>query len=157
MGGALGWALQAAPGAAVGSKGAEFGAVRFARPSELTWVPKPALPPGAFGAVAEGDPHSGRYAFYGRFPERFRVPAHWHSGDVEVVMIEGAMEIGEEGAGSRTAEAGDFFLLPARVPYTAECRQGCLFLAWGSEPFDIHYVRADDDPRRATADAGGAR
>jgi hypothetical protein len=54
-------------------------------PAQLAWKPKDALPPGAHGALVRGDPHTGPYAFFGRFPARFTVPMHWHTNDVAVV------------------------------------------------------------------------
>jgi hypothetical protein len=123
----------------------------IARPKELRWLPKETLPPGAYAAVAHGDPHRGSYAFYGRFPSGFRVPPHWHSHDVDVVVLEGAMTIERAGEERRTIRASEYFFLPAGMAYTALCPEGCLFLAWGRESFDIHYLRAEDDPRRAGA------
>jgi hypothetical protein len=125
--------------------------VAVARPSELRWQPKETLPAGAFAAVAHGDPHAGPYAFYGRFPSGFRVPAHWHSADVEVILLAGTMHIERDGAAPRTIAPDEYVFLPAGLAYAAHCPEGCLFLAWGREPFDIHYVRAEDDPRPAGA------
>ena len=118
-----------------------------ARPGELVWHAKEALPPGAKGAVAHGDPARGEYAFYGLFPERFVVPPHWHTHDVDVLILEGMMVIERKGERPLTLPPRAFLRLPAHATYTAKCPRGCLFLAWGSDPFDIHYVDAADDPR----------
>lgn len=120
-----------------------------ARPSALTWVPKETLPPGAVAATAHGDPHVGPYAFYGRFPKNFRVPPHRHSHDVDVVILTGSMTIERDGLPPLTLQPNDYFFLPAHLEYAAACPNGCLFLAWGREPFDIEYVHAEDDPRRS--------
>jgi hypothetical protein len=118
-----------------------------ARPGELEWHAKEALPAGAYGAVAHGDPATGEYAFYGLFPERFVVPPHWHSHDVDVLVLEGVMVIERPGQRTVTLPPRAFLRLPAGQAYTAKCLRGCLFLAWGNRPFDIHYVDLADDPR----------
>src|ERR1700692_4016394 len=78
-------------------------------PAQFNWVPKDALPPGAYGAVGRGDPHQGPYAFFGRFPANFVVPMHWHTNDVAVVMTEGAMVIKTEDGSQRIDQGGYFF------------------------------------------------
>ena|SRR5438105_4983343 len=116
-------------------------------PSQLHWKPKDALPPGAYGAVVRGDPAQGPYAFFGRFPARFTVPMHWHTNDVAVVMTHGSMKIEPEHGPAATIEQGGYFFLPGKMRYVATCAQPCTFLAWGEQPFDILYERAEDDPR----------
>ncbi len=117
-------------------------------PGHLEWHPKPALPPGAHGAVVRGDPQVGPYAFFGRFPARFTVPMHWHTNDVAVVMTQGSMVIETEQGAVQTVEQGGYFLLPARMRYVAKCAASCTFLAWGEKPFDIFYANPKDDPRQ---------
>jgi hypothetical protein len=48
-----------------------------------------------------------------------------------------------------TVEEGGFLFLPARLPYTASCPDGCVFLVHGERGFDIVYRDGKDDPRRA--------
>lgn len=108
-------------------------------PGQLTWVPKEVLPKGAFSATAHGDPHSGAYAFYARFPGDYTVPLHWHTHDVEVAILEGSMTITYPGHEPVTIKPEGYFFLPARQGYVVHCDKPCLFLAWGSHPFDFHY------------------
>ena len=58
-------------------------------PADLQWKLKEALPQTpspAHAAVAWGDPATGAYAFFGKFPAGFTVPMHWHTNAVLVVM-----------------------------------------------------------------------
>jgi hypothetical protein len=121
--------------------------IRVTNPQNFIWVAKEALPEGAYGTVVQGDPNAGEYAFLARFPKGFRVPLHWHSNDVHVLINSGSMRIIGRNGVVRVVEAGGFLTLPARHQYVAECEEGCSFLAYGSKPFDIIYFDPKDDPR----------
>lgn len=115
--------------------------------AERHWKPKPALPPGAFGANLWGDPATGPYGFVGKFPLNFRVPLHSHTNDVRVVMLKGNMVISYPGEPDVEIAEGGYFLLPAKRAYVATCAKGCEFLAFDQLPFDIIYADPKDDPR----------
>lgn len=119
-----------------------------ANPAMFHWKAKEALPPGAFGAVVHGDPAKGDYDFFGRFPDNFTVPLHYHTNDCSVVMVKGAMTIARPGRADVEIEEGGFFLLPAKMEYVARCGKACTFLVHGALPFDIIYSDPKDDPRR---------
>jgi hypothetical protein len=121
--------------------------VRARNPADLEWRPKETLPPGASAALLNGDLAVGPYDFIGKFPAAYEVPLHWHTHAVEVVLLEGRMIITPDGGKSAAVEPHGFIHLPAQLRYTAACPQGCTFLVHGVMPFDIHYVRAEDDPR----------
>ena len=121
-------------------------------PADLQWKLKEALPQTpspAHAAVAWGDPATGAYAFFGKFPAGFTVPMHWHTNAVLVVMTKNSMVITPEGGVPREIQEGGFFSLPARMKYVAQCAQECVFLAWGDKPFDILYENLSDDPRNS--------
>ncbi|MDE1852644.1 MAG: hypothetical protein KGI38_02720 [Thaumarchaeota archaeon] len=114
---------------------------------DFNWKPKDTLPPGAHSFNAFGNPPDGNYAFFGRFPADYTVPMHWHTNDVWVAIIEGSMTIRRTGLPDVRIERGGFFFLPGKLKYIADCREECVFLAYGYEPFDIFYLNKDDDPR----------
>ena len=114
---------------------------------ELEWHPKNSLPPGAFLSVVIGDPAKGHYAFYGKFPARYTVPAHWHSFDCTVLIVKGDMTVKREGLEDVTINQGGFFTLPAKMIYSVFTGVECIFLVQGEDPFDIIYFRTSDDPR----------
>jgi hypothetical protein len=73
-------------------------------PGDLHWKIKdtlPQKPSPAHAAVAWGDPPTGAYAFFGKFPAGFTVPTHWHTNDVLVVMTKNSMVITPEGGAPR--------------------------------------------------------
>jgi hypothetical protein len=118
-------------------------------PADFHWKPKEALPPGAVAAVLRGDPARGDYDFVGKFPAHYTVPMHFHTNDAVVVMLEGTMVIGRKGRPDIAIREHGLFVLPAKAAYTAHCEAACTFLVHGARPFDIIYVDAKDDPRRA--------
>ena len=126
-------------------------AMPVVNPADFKWKPKDPLPPGAFAAVVNGDPHVGGYDFFGKFPAKYTVPMHWHTNDVMVVMMQGSMVIGRDKQPSVEVKQGGFFLLPAALKYTAHCDKECIFLAHGPKAFDIFYANPKDDPRTAAA------
>lgn len=115
--------------------------------NELEWHPKKTLPAGAFSSVVEGNPAKGHYAFYGKFPAGYTVPAHWHSFDCTVLIVKGSMTIKREGAENVTIQQGGFFRLPGNMKYTAYTPEECIFLVQGEKLFDIFYANAKEDPR----------
>jgi hypothetical protein len=116
-------------------------------PDQLNWQPKKTLPPGANAAVAYGDPSTGSYDFYGKFPAKYTVPMHWHTYDCNVVMIKGSMTIKRDNTPDKKIEQGGFFMLPGMMKYVAYCPKECIFLVHGEKPFDIFYADPKDDPR----------
>jgi hypothetical protein len=113
----------------------------------LSWKPKETLPPGASSTNVYGIPSEGDYAFYGKFPQDYTVPIHWHTNDVWVVIAKGSMIIRRDGLRDSTIKQGGFFFLPGLMQYIAQCTEECIFLAYGFKPFDIFYRNPKDDPR----------
>lgn len=119
-------------------------------PGDRKWIRKdslPQLPSPAHSATVWGDPANGAYAFIGRFPAGFTVPAHWHTNEVLVMMTRNGMVITPEGGKAVEIMEGGFFSLPAGMKYVAHCARECEFLAWGDKAFDIFYGNSHDDPR----------
>jgi len=113
----------------------------------LQWQPKKTLPAGAMSAVVYGEPIKGNYDFYGKFPDSYTVPKHWHTNDCMVIILKGSMTIKREKFPDATIEQGGFFTLPGKMKYIAYCAKECIFLVHGAKPFDIFYENPKDDPR----------
>jgi hypothetical protein len=124
--------------------------VRALNPANLVWIPKHTLPPGAVASVTAGDLAKGPYDFIAKFPSAYRVPLHWQTNAVAVVLLEGQMIIEPQQGAPVTIERQGFIDIPAGLRYAATCPEGCTFLAHGVLPFDIHYVHSADDPRLAS-------
>jgi len=116
--------------------------------TQLEWHPKKTLPPGAMSATAVGDPTTGHYDFYGKFPANYTVPMHWHSFDCTVIIIKGSMTIKRKGLPDNIISAGGLFTLTGKMEYIAYTPVECIFLVHGESPFDITYVNPADDPRK---------
>ena len=116
--------------------------------TDIKWHPKESLPAGAESAVVSGDPSTGSYSFYGKFPRSYTVPLHWHSNACSVEILMGSMIIKRPGLSDVTINAGGFFTLPAGMKYVAFTPERCIFHVHGSEPFDIIYNNPKDDPRK---------
>ena len=113
----------------------------------LEWHPKISLPTGAMSANAYGEPAKGNFDFYGKFPNNYTVPMHWHSFQCKVIIIKGSMIIKRDRAADITITQGGFFTLPAKMKYIAYTPHECIFLVHGENPFDIFYQNPKDDPR----------
>ena len=65
-------------------------------PSDMKWGPAPpVLPAGAQVAVLDGDPFKpGFFTLRLKFPDGYKIPAHWHPTDEHVVVLSGALYMG---------------------------------------------------------------
>src|SRR5689334_16951426 len=128
-------------------------------PDQLRWGPAPpVLPRGLELAVLAGDPmKAGDYTIRLRAPAGGQVPPHWHSQAENVTVISGDFQVGmgdQVNAQQATRlPPGGFVSMPARTHHYAICAGSapCVVQVQGLGPFDIHYVRPEDDPSRASA------
>src|ERR1700693_5394930 len=88
-------------------------------PDEIKWGPAPpSLPPGAQLGVLQGDPSKPGAPFHIRsvFPDGYTVPPHWHPTDENVMVLEGAMLMGQgdkfDESAARELPAGSFATMP---------------------------------------------
>jgi hypothetical protein len=124
-------------------------------PSELEWkVGPPTLPGGAKMTVLAGDPgKKGPFTMRLQFPANYKIPAHWHSQDENVTVIEGELYMG---AGNKLDEPTShqipvtgFAMMPKKYRHFAFTKeQTAIVQIHGQGPFDIHYVNPADDPQK---------
>ena len=123
-------------------------------PDELKWGPAPpGLPPGAQLAVVSGDPSEagGSFIMRAKFPDGYKIPAHWHPTDENVTVIQGTLNIGmgdklDESA-AKQLPVGSFALMPKNMRHFAFASGETIVQIHGIGPFEITYVNAADDPR----------
>ena len=121
----------------------------------VKWGPGPGfLPAGARIAVLSGDPSkSGVYTIRLRFPAGYRVPPHFHPTDEHVTVLSGTLLVGMGDSmnlrGAQRLMAGGFITAPANAHHFALTRGPAIIQIHGEGPFEIRYVNAADDPRRA--------
>lgn len=118
----------------------------------LEWHPGPPdLPPGAEFAVLEGNPFEGPFTLRLRFPAGYQIPAHSHSLIENVTVISGAVHVGNgdelDTARGVRVPVGGFVSLAGDANHYAWAEEPTVVQIHSSTPFDIVYVRPEDDPR----------
>jgi hypothetical protein len=123
-------------------------------PSDVKWGPAPpALPAGAQVAVLDGDPFKpGFFTLRLKFPDGYKVPAHWHPTDENITVIQGTFRAGMGEAHSDAAlhdfPAGSFVKMPKQVRHFASARGEVIVQIYGQGPFVVNYVNPSDDPSK---------
>jgi quercetin dioxygenase-like cupin family protein len=125
-------------------------------PDQIKWGPAPpALPPGAQVAGLEGDPSKAGVPFTIRlkFPDGYRVAPHWHPTDERVVVLQGSLGMGvgnkfDQSAGHELP-TGSYASMPKGVRHYAWAIGETEIQVSGVGPFQVNYVNAADDPRKA--------
>jgi hypothetical protein len=126
-------------------------------PDQIKWGPgPPSLPPGAQLAVLEGDPSRAGVPFTirGKFPDGYRVPPHWHPTDERVVVLQGSLGMGVgdkfDQAAGHVLPVGSYASMPKRLRHYAWAVGETEIQVSGIGPFEVNYVNAADDPRKAS-------
>lgn len=125
-------------------------------PDQMNWGPAPpALPPGAQLAVLEGNPSKpGVFAIRVKFPDGYRVPPHWHPTDEKVLVLQGSLGLGVgdkfNQAAGHVMPAGSYASMPKRLRHYAWAVGETEIQISGLGPFQVIYVNAADDPRKAS-------
>ena len=124
-------------------------------PDQVKFGPAPPfLPTGAKIAVLQGDPSaSGPVVLRLLFPANFVVPPHWHSMAERLTIISGTLYVGAgdtvDRAGSAALAPGGYAYLPAKMHHYAWTKAAAVVQINLEGPFDIFYINANDDPRKA--------
>lgn len=124
-------------------------------PGELEWKEGPeSLPPGAQMAVITGSPKAkGPFVMRLKFPANYQIPAHFHSKDENVTVIEGTFNMGEgdklDAMKSHSMPVGSYMLMPMKTHHYAFTKdQQVIVQLNGMGPFDITYMNPQEDPRK---------
>jgi ketosteroid isomerase-like protein len=123
--------------------------------TSLTWGDgPPSLPPGAKLAVISGDPGKpAPYTVRLQFPAGYKIAAHSHPTDENVTVLSGTMALGMgdkfDDAALKTAPAGGYALLPAKMNHFAMAKTAATIQVHGVGPFQVNYVNPADDPSNA--------
>jgi quercetin dioxygenase-like cupin family protein len=122
---------------------------------EIKWGDAPPVfPKGAKIAVLAGDPgKEGAFVARLKMPANYRIPPHWHSRDEDLTVVSGTFLLGEGDATdikhAHAIKAGGFHHLPANTHHYAFARGETVVQVNGMGPFDITYVKPEDDPSKA--------
>jgi quercetin dioxygenase-like cupin family protein len=120
---------------------------------EAKWGPAPPmLPPGAQVDVLSGNPGgSGLVSLRLKFPANYKIPAHSHPTDENVLIVSGEVTFGmgdklDEKTGT-TLSGGGFAKMPAGMNHYAFTKGGAEVLLYAEGPIEFKYVNPADDPR----------
>ena len=110
------------------------------------------LPPGAQIAVLSGDPSKpAPYSVRLRFPANYKIPAHSHPTDENVVVTTGGLYIGMgdklDAAGGKMVGPGGYALAPSGMNHYAYTKAQTDIVLYGQGPVEFKYVNPADDPR----------
>ena len=137
------------------------GAHVMVTPDQVKWGPgPPSLPPGAQLAVLEGDPSKAgsSFAIRVKFSDGYRVPPHWHPTDERVLVLAGTLGVGLgekfDPAVGHELPAGSYVVMPQGVRHFAWAKGETVIQVSGTGPFEVNYVNAADDPRKAATKPG---
>lgn len=128
-------------------------------PSDLKWGPAPAaLPPGAQVAVLDGNPSEpGLFTLRLKLPDGYKVPAHTHPTDENIVVVQGTFRAGMgdayNDAGLHDFVAGSFIKWPKHMRHFVSAKGETIVQLYGNGPFVVNYVNPKDDPRKKTGTA----
>ena len=131
-------------------------------PKDLKWGPAPpGLPAGAQLAVLSGDPtKQGMFTIRLKFPAGYSVAPHHHPTPELVTVMDGTLTVGmgevADPAKASSLGVGGFVDMPPNRNHFASTATGVTIQIISHGPFEIIYVDPKNDPRGATAPAGGA-
>ena len=122
-------------------------------PADIKWGPAPpSVPSGPTVAVMSGDPGgTGPFVIRIKFPDGFKMPAHFHPTDENVTVLQGTFRAGMgdaySEAGLKDFPAGSFIKMPKEMHHFAGAKGEVIVQVHGQGPFQITYVNPNDDPR----------
>jgi quercetin dioxygenase-like cupin family protein len=124
------------------------------RPEDVEWRPGPdSFETGSQVAVLEGDPGaSGVFTMQIKMPDGFVINPHWHPNIERVTVLTGTFQLGRGDRVDRTAvqalPAGTYTSMPRGMVHYAIAEGETIVQITSVGPWEIHYVRAADDPRK---------
>jgi quercetin dioxygenase-like cupin family protein len=131
---------------------------RIITPDMIKFAPgPPVLPSGFEKATLGGDmmKKGSEYTVRLRFPDGYKIPAHFHPGDEHVTVIQGTFLMGMgdkfDEASLKEMPAGSFHEIRKGVHHYAMSRGETVIQLHGVGAWGITYVNPADDPRKKAA------
>jgi len=123
---------------------------------EIKWVDgPPSLPAGSKMYLLYGSPKakSGSFSLRLKFPDNYKIPAHWHPTDERITIISGVLYFGlgdkldKNSAGPlKTGAHGWVIKKTPHFAYTED--EGVIIQLDAQSPWGITYINENDDPRK---------
>jgi anti-sigma factor ChrR (cupin superfamily) len=123
-------------------------------PGDVKWGPAPpTVPAGAQVAVLSGDPSkAGPFVIRLKFPDGYKVPAHFHPTDEHITVIQGLFRAGMgdaySDAGLKDFPVGSFIRMPKDMHHFAGAKGETIVQVHAEGPFVLTYVNPNDDPSK---------
>lgn len=120
----------------------------------IRWGEAPqGLPPGAQGALLEGDPGKpGYFAVRVKAPAGYKIMPHAHPGTERVTVLEGTLYLGMgekwDEAAMKAYPAGSYLSIPKGHKHYAFCKEPAVIQLNSIGPWGITYLDPGDDPRK---------
>ncbi len=97
---------------------------------------------GSESATLREDPKTGAVELFARYPAGHVFPAHWHSANERILLIEGRMSI-EDSDAQRLIEPGGYAYLPSHQVQGMACvsETRCSFYVFWDGPLDTHSAK----------------
>jgi quercetin dioxygenase-like cupin family protein len=117
-------------------------AVKMTAPGDLKWETDPESKLSI--AVLSGNPKTGPYEAFVKFPAGIELPLHWHTFSNTAVGVSGTLVVTGEGQEAKELSAGSWGVVPGRLNHTTRCKEGadCVIYARRPGKNDIHFVNA---------------
>ncbi len=127
-------------------------------PDMIKFAPGPPVLPAGFelaGLAGDMMKKGSEYTVRLRFPDGYKIPAHYHPGDEHVTVIEGTFRMGMgdkfDEASLKDMPAGSFHDIPKGVRHYAMAKGQTVIQLHGVGAWGITYVNPADDPRKKAA------
>jgi quercetin dioxygenase-like cupin family protein len=113
----------------------------------------PSLERGAQVAILEGDPSQpGVFTMRIRMPDGFRIAPHSHLRPERVTVVSGTFRLGAgdtfDATNTTPLGPGSYTAMPPGMVHFAVVEGETVIQLTSTGPWDITYVRPEDDPRR---------
>jgi len=123
------------------------------KPEDLKWEQAPSLPKGAAVAVIEGPLNQAvPFTFRLKVPADYKVPPHWHPAVERVTVLSGTfnMGLGDKFDKTKTVALGpgSMTIMQPKTRNFVWTDTETVIQLHGTGPWDIIYVKPDDDPRK---------
>ena len=128
-----------------------------AQPASLVWGPAPQVfPAGAQMAVVSGDPSKeGFFQVQLSFPDRYKIPPHFHPTEEVIEVKEGTFLVGMgdklDPTKAKPMKKGDKGSMAAGVHHFGIAQGATIVAVSAKGPFAMTYVNPADDPTKRGA------
>jgi hypothetical protein len=122
-------------------------AVKMMAQGDLKWETDPESKVSI--AVLSGDPKTGPYEAFLKFPAGIEIPLHWHTFSNTGVGVSGTVVITGDGQSATELGPGTWGFVPGRLRHTTRCKEGADCVIYARQPGkdDIHFVGAAPDKK----------